>query len=221
VASFVHGSSSENPIPALPASPTGCAGSSLATPRAGDALLVVDVQNDFLPGGSLAVPGGDAILAAMNACIERFAALGLPVFASRDWHPLDHCSFQAQGGPWPPHCVAGTSGAAFAAALRLPAGAGIVSKGCNAERDAYSAFGGTDLHQRLQASAVHRLSVAGLATDYCVLASVLDACALGYEVIVLRDAIAAVELQPGDAERALQKMRAAGASLSDSAALLR
>jgi nicotinamidase/pyrazinamidase len=190
-------------------------------PRAGDALLVVDVQRDFLPGGSLAVPGGDAILAPLNACIARFAALRLPIFASRDWHPPDHGSFQAHGGPWPVHCVAGGSGADFPAALHLPAATGIVSKGCRAERDAYSAFDETDLHARLQAHGVRRLVVAGLATDYCVLASVLDARALGYAVVVLRDAIAAVALQPGDATQALEKMRAAGAAFSDSTALLR
>jgi nicotinamidase/pyrazinamidase len=220
VASFVHGSGSEIPIRALPASPTGCAGSSIATPRTGDALLVVDVQCDFLPGGSLAVPGGDAILAPLSACIERFEAMGLPIFASRDWHPPDHCSFQAQGGSWPVHCVAGGPGAGFHAALRLPAGAGIVSKGCSPSRDSYSAFGETELHERLRASGVRRLFVAGLATDYCVLATVVDARALGYEVVVLRDAIAAVELRPGDAARALEKMSAAGASFTDSTALL-
>jgi nicotinamidase/pyrazinamidase len=190
-------------------------------PRGGDALLVVDVQRDFLPGGSLAVPGGDAILAPLNACIERFDALRLPVFASRDWHPPDHASFQARGGPWPAHCVAGGPGADFPAALHLPATAGIVSKGCRVERDAYSAFDETDLHPRLQAQGVQRLVVAGLATDYCVLATVIDACALGYSVVVLQDAIAAVAQQPGDAAQALERMRAAGAAFTDSATLLR
>lgn len=189
--------------------------------RAGDALLVVDVQTDFLPGGSLAVGGSDAILAPLNACTERFGAAGLPVFASRDWHPPGHCSFRNQGGPWPTHCVADTPGAAFPAALHLGAGCGIVSKGCSAAQDAYSAFERTDLQRRLQALGVRRLFVAGLATDYCVLASVLDARARGYEVIVLRDAIAAVEARPGDAARALAAMRAAGARFVDSGELTR
>jgi nicotinamidase/pyrazinamidase len=221
VAGFVHGSGGESPIRALPASATGCAGSSIAAPRAGDALLLVDVQRDFLPGGSLAVPGGDAILEPLAACIGRFEAMGLPIFASRDWHPPDHCSFEVQGGSWPVHCVAGGSGAGFSDALRLPASANVVSKGRSPGRDAYSAFGETELHSRLQASGVRRLFVAGLATDYCVLATVIDARALGYEVFVLQDAIAAVELRPGDGARALQKMSAAGAAFTDSTALLR
>jgi nicotinamidase/pyrazinamidase len=187
--------------------------------RAGDALLVVDVQRDFLPGGSLAVAGGGSILAPVNACIERFVARGLPVCASRDWHPPDHMSFQAQGGPWPPHCIAGTPGADFPAALALPASSLVVSKACTPEREAYSAFGGTDLHRWLRALRVHRLFVAGLATDYCVLASVLDARALGYAVVLLRDAIAAVDVEPGDGARALARMAAAGAVLVDSASL--
>jgi nicotinamidase/pyrazinamidase len=187
--------------------------------RPGDALLVVDVQRDFLPGGSLAVAGGDAILGPINACIERFVARGLPVFASRDWHPPKHMSFQAQGGAWPPHCVAGTPGADFPAALALPASSLVFSKACTPGRDAYSAFDGTDLHRQLRALRVHRLFVAGLATDYCVLASVLDARALGYAVVLLRDAIAAFELEPGDGARALTRITAAGAVVAHSASL--
>jgi nicotinamidase-related amidase len=188
-------------------------------PRPGDALLVVDVQRDFLPGGSLAVAGGDAILGPINACIERFVARGLPVFASRDWHPPNHMSFRAQGGPWPPHCVAGTPGADFPAALALPVSSLVVSKASTSECEAYSAFDGTDLHRQLRTLRVHRLFVAGLATDYCVLASVLDARALGYAVVLLRDAIAAVEVEPGEAARALARMTAAGAVVVDSASL--
>jgi nicotinamidase/pyrazinamidase len=186
-------------------------------PMAGDALLVVDMQRDFLPGGSLAMAGGESIIAPINACIERFVARGLPVCASRDWHPPNHMSFQAQGGPWPPHCVAGTPGADFPAALALPASSLVVSKACTPELEAYSAFDGTDLHRRLRALRVHRLFVAGLATDYCVLASVLDARALGYAVMLLRNAIAAVE--PDGGARALARMAAAGAAVLDSASL--
>jgi nicotinamidase/pyrazinamidase len=180
-------------------------------PHAGDALLLVDVQRDFLPGGSLAVRHGDAILGPLNRCIERFVARRLPVFASRDWHPPRHCSFAEAGGPWPPHCVAGSDGAAFAADLRLPEDVHIVSKGTTKERDAYSAFAGTELHSQLRARHVLRLYVGGLATDYCVLSTVLEARTLGYRVVVLTDAIAAVEVEAGDGQRALDRMRKAGA----------
>jgi len=198
-------------------------GAELAPPglelHRGDALLVVDLQRDFLPGGNLAVPAGDAVVAPVNRCLERFVALGLPVYASRDWHPPGHSSFHPAGGRWPPHCVAGTPGAEFDSALRLQRAAGIVSKGGVSGDDGYSAFGGTDLHRRLQAQGVHRLFVAGLATDSCVLKSVMDALAQGYAVVVLRDAVAAVDVQPGDGERALAAMQAGGATLAESAAL--
>lgn len=180
----------------------------------GDALLVVDLQRDFLPGGALAVPHGDAVVAPVQHAVQRFAAHGLPVWATRDWHPVGHCSFRAAGGPWPPHCVAGTAGAEFAPGLRLPPGAGIVSKGSAVERDAYSGFSGTDLDARLRAAGVRRLVVAGLATDYCVLETVRDARRLGWPVTVLGDAIAAVDVHAGDGERAVAQMRAAGADLA-------
>lgn len=180
-------------------------------PRPGDALLIVDVQNDFLPGGSLAVAGGDAVIAPLNGWLGRFVPARLPVCATRDWHSADHCSFAAQGGPWPPHCVAGSPGAAFAAALALPADAVVISKATTRETDAYSGFAGTDLHARLQALGVRRLFVGGLATDYCVLNTVLDARRLGYAVMLLVACIRAVDVRPGDGARALAAMRAAGA----------
>lgn len=182
-------------------------------PRAGDALVIVDVQNDFLPGGCLAVPAGDAVVAPLNGWIARFGAAGLPVVATRDWHPPDHCSFVAQGGPWPPHCVAGTPGAAFAAALALPDDVLLIAKATTREIDAYSGFAGTDLHARLQDFRVARLFVGGLATDYCVLNTVLDARRLGYTVLLLGDGIRAVDLHPGDGTRAIAAMREAGAVL--------
>src|SRR5574340_133567 len=148
-------------------------------PQPGDALLVVDAQNDFLPGGSLAVPGGDEVLPPLNRYLGIFTARNLPVFATRDWHPARHCSFRAQGGSWPPHCVAGTRGAEFAAALRLPPSAEIVSKATSAEQDAYSGFHGTGLDALLRAADIRRLFVGGLATDYCVLNTVRDALKLG------------------------------------------
>jgi len=179
-----------------------------------DALLIVDVQNDFLPGGSLAVPEGDAVVGPLNHTIAVFHAAGLPIFASRDHHPPDHCSFLSQGGAWPVHCVAGSRGAAFADDLHLPAEAVVVSKATAAGRDAYSAFDGTDLAYRLHAAGVVRLFVGGLATDYCVKATVLDALTAGLGVVLLTDGIRAVELRPGDGTRAIEAMRRAGAVLT-------
>ncbi len=178
-----------------------------------DALIVVDVQHDFLPGGSLGVPGGDRIIPVLNDYITLFASRNLPVIATRDWHPTDHCSFQAQGGPWPVHCVQETQGAAFPDALKLPGEVIVISKGTRPERDAYSGFEDTVLHERLQQMQVQRLFIGGLATDYCVQATVLDACALGYTVFLLADAVAAVNVHPGDGVRALDKMKVAGARL--------
>jgi nicotinamidase/pyrazinamidase len=179
--------------------------------RAVDALLLVDVQNDFLPGGALPVAAGGRVVAAANAWLERFRLQGLPVYASRDWHPQNHCSFQAQGGPWPPHCVAGTTGADFPDDLRLPDHVVVVDKAKASDRDAYSAFEGTELDRLFKAKGVARLFIGGLATDYCVLRTVLDALRLDYAVFVLTDAIAAVNVRPGDEAKALAAMCEAGA----------
>lgn len=187
----------------------------------GDVLLVTDIQNDFLPGGSLAVAGGDEVVPVLNRYIDAFVAQGLPVYATRDWHPQGHCSFHEQGGPWPEHCVAGSPGAAFAATLALPPGATVISKATSRDREAYSSFQGTDLDDRLRAAGIRRLFIGGLATDYCVLNSVRDARRLGYEVFLLTDAIRAVEVQPGDGLRAEAEMASLGArgiSLGDLAA---
>lgn len=181
-------------------------------PASGDALIVVDMQNDFLPGGSLAVAGGDEIIPLLNRYLAYFAARQLPVFATRDWHPPDHCSFQPQGGPWPPHCVAGSAGAAFPANLKLPAGAHIISKAAARETDAYSGFSGTQLNELLQSLHVYRIFIGGLATEYCVLNTVNDALRLGYTAFILADAIQAINLQPQDGQHALQKMIHLGAS---------
>ncbi|HXZ93337.1 MAG TPA: nicotinamidase [Burkholderiales bacterium] len=184
-----------------------------AWPAAGDALLVVDVQKDFLPGGALAVARAGEVVAPLNAAIRAFERAGRPVYASRDWHPANHCSFKARGGPWPPHCVAGTRGAEFADGLALPRSAGIVSKADTPDVDAYSAFGGNDLAAQLRRQGVRRVVIGGLTTDYCVVNSVLDARAAGFEVVVLADAIRAVNVQPEDGARALEAMRKAGARL--------
>lgn len=178
-----------------------------------DALLVTDVQNDFLPGGALAVEGADAVIAPINRLIQLYGEHGLPVYASRCWHPPDHCSFTARGGPWPPHCIAHTHGAAFAAGLALPASAAIISKGIHRDAEAYSAFRDTTLAEQLRAHGVERLAVCGLTTDYCVLNSASDALALGFRVMVVLDAIRAVDVQPGDGERAVRLMTEAGALL--------
>ncbi len=130
-----------------------------------DALLVVDVQHDFLPGGALAVPDGDEVVPVLAACIEAFVRLDRPVFASRDWHPPDHCSFQASGGPWPPHCIAGSPGATIDPALHLPASATIVDKATSADKDAYSAFEGTTLDNQLRDLGTKRVIIGGLATE--------------------------------------------------------
>jgi nicotinamidase/pyrazinamidase len=179
--------------------------------RRGDVLLIVDVQNDFV-SGSLAVPGGGEVIAPLNAWIRAFEHLGLPVVATRDWHPGDHCSFVEQGGQWPPHCVGGTEGAAFAKALKLPAGTWLVSKATRPDREAYSGFEGTDLDRRLRQQQAKRLFVGGLATDYCVLRTVLDARSRGYETYVIADAIRAVNVKPGDGEQAQDEIIRAGAS---------
>jgi nicotinamidase-related amidase len=181
------------------------------SPRPCDALIVVDVQNDFLPGGRLAVPGGDAVVPVVNRYADLFASRRLPVFATRDWHPSAHCSFRAHGGPWPPHCVAGSPGASFAADLRLPEHAVVVSKGADAGQDAYSGFEGTDLDARLKAAGVRRVFVGGLATDYCVLNTVRDAIRHGYETFLLTDAIRAVDVAPGDGRQAEAEMARLGA----------
>ena len=177
----------------------------------GDMLLVTDIQNDFLPGGSLAVAGGDEVVPILNRYIGEFVAHGLPVYATRDWHPEGHCSFHAQGGPWPVHCVAGTQGAEFAATLALPPDTTVISKATLAGQEAYSSFQGTDLNGRLRAAGIRRLFIGGLATDYCVLNTVRDARHLGYEVFVLADAIRAVDVRPGDGQRAEAEMTSLGA----------
>lgn len=177
----------------------------------GDALLVIDMQVDFLPGGALGVPKGDEVLAPVNRLMRLFGSQGLPVYASRDWHPANHCSFAARGGPWPPHCVAETPGAAFSSQLDLPAGAIVVSKADSADADAYSAFNGTTLADQLRERGVRRVMVCGLATDYCVLNTVIDARANGFEVLVVPEAMRAVDVAPGDGERAMARMTGLGA----------
>ncbi len=184
--------------------------------RQGDAVVAVDVQNDFCPGGALAVPDGDAVVAVLNRWMAAASEAGLPVIASRDRHPADHCSFTEQGGPWPPHCIRATEGAAFHPELDLPDDTIVVSKGESSERDQYSGFDDTGLADRLRSLGVERLWIGGLAQDVCVRASVLDACEAGFETHLIADATRAVDVSPGDGERALEAMRAAGAHIDES-----
>lgn len=182
----------------------------------GDALLIVDVQNDFCPGGALPVPEGDRVVPVLNEYIGRFRAEGLPVYASRDWHPERTRHFEAQGGPWPPHCVAGTAGAAFHPDLELPEEAVVVSTGTGPEDDGYSAFEGETeegvrLAEAMRRAGVRRLFVGGLATDYCVRASVLAAAMAGLDPVLLLDAMRGIDVEPGDQARALDEMLRAGA----------
>jgi nicotinamidase/pyrazinamidase len=179
--------------------------------KKGDALVVVDVQNDFLGGGSLAVPGGDEIVPIINQYITLFQKNNLPIFATRDWHPRNHSSFQEQGGPWPIHCVAESRGSDFPKDLHLPDSTVVISKATAVDTDAYSGFDGTDLNERLQAADIHRLLIGGLATEYCVLHTVTDAIRQGYQVLLLKDAIRAVNVEPGDGEKALEEMIRLGA----------
>lgn len=184
------------------------------SPVHGDALVVIDLQNDFLPGGALGVAGGDEVIPVMGQYLRLFHERSLPIFATRDWHPRDHVSFRERGGPWPPHCVADTVGAAFAPGLRLPPATSVISKGDEADREAYSGFEGTDLGSRVERAGIRRLYVGGLATDYCVLATARDARAAGLDVVVLADASRAVNVQPGDGEAALAELRELGATIA-------
>lgn len=175
------------------------------------ALVIVDVQNDFLPGGALAVPNGDRIIEPLNRYIVLFNALGLPIFATRDWHPANHISFKDRGGPWPPHCVQNTWGAQISEKLNLPKNARVVDKAFSPDRDAYSAFQDTSLALELYRLNVKRLFIGGLATEYCVKSTVLDALDLGFEVLLLMDAIKGIDVNVGDSERAIKEMILKGA----------
>ena len=188
--------------------------------KKGDALIIVDVQNDFLPGGALGVTDGDKIIAPLNTYISKFSEQNLPVFATRDWHPLKHCSFKEQGGPWPPHCVANTDGAKFAASLNLPENVHIISKAVYKDNDAYSGFGGTNLHGRLTDMGIKRVFIGGLATDYCVKATIEDALNHGYKVYYLRDASRAVNVNPNDGKDAEERMKRSGALTVETGLLL-
>jgi nicotinamidase/pyrazinamidase len=178
------------------------------------ALIVVDVQNDFCPGGALAVEHGDDVVEPLNNLMEEFLERGEPVFKSRDWHPPQTKHFSDYGGTWPVHCVQNTRGAEFHPSLLDDKHIRIISKGLGDE-DSYSAFDGTDLALQLQRLGVKEVWVGGLATDYCVKNTVLDALKQGFRVKALKDAMRPVEIQSGDGERAIDEMRQAGADIVD------
>lgn len=183
--------------------------------RPGDALLLVDVQRDFCPGGALPVARGDEVVPVLNRWLEAVAQRGLGVYASRDWHPAGHPSFRDQGGEWPPHCVQDTPGAAFHPDLALPADAVAFVKGVRLDRDQLSAFDETGLASRLRRDGVRRLWVGGLALDVCVRATVLDALHEGFSVRVLVGGTRAVAVTAG--EKALRELERAGARLEEGA----
>src|SRR5215471_4981514 len=186
-----------------------------------DALVLVDIQNDFCPGGALAVPEGDQIVVVVN----RIAPLFSYVAATEDWHPENHISFKEQDGPWPPHCVQGTMGAELHPALDRSGIDLIVRKGNRPDRDTFEGLqalneSGDSLDEILKSKGVDSIYVAGLATDYCVKATVLDALKKGFRVFAVTDAMRAVNPQPGDDARALEEMKAAGADLLTSQQVL-
>jgi nicotinamidase/pyrazinamidase len=180
------------------------------------ALIVVDMQNDFCPGGSLAVAGGDGIVPLINSYLELFRESGCCIIASRDWHPVETRHFRKFGGIWPDHCIQGSFGAEFHASLNLASDTLVFSKGIDPDRDDYSALqarndSGEPMHEYLKRMDIREIFVCGLATDYCILQTVLDALSHGFSVKVLADAIRGVELNQGDSERAIGEMRIAGA----------
>ena len=189
-----------------------------------DALIVVDVQNDFCPGGSLAVREGDKVVPVLNRYIKKFADHGLPVFATRDWHPAKTSHFNTGGGPWPPHCIQGSAGAQFRSDLKLPPDTVIVSAGMGSDEDGYSGFLGRDdsgarLVDLLRQRGIERIFVGGLATDYCVKHTVLDGLSEGFKVVLLEDATRGVNLKPNDSKEAIEEMVRAGATQSDESKL--
>jgi nicotinamidase/pyrazinamidase len=171
-----------------------------------DALIVVDVQNDFCEGGALAVPDGDAVIEPLN----RLATDAQFVVATRDWHPRNHGSFKEFGGPWPVHCVQGSEGAELHPRLDRGRIDAIVNAGAEPDLEGYSGFEETELEQLLREHGAREVHLGGLALDYCVKATALDARRLGFDVVVHRDATRAIDAQPGDAERAVEELCAAG-----------
>lgn len=181
--------------------------------ESGDALLIVDVQKDFCPGGALPIDAGDCVVPVLNRFIDEAVRAGVPVIASRCWHPRDHPSFQAQGGQWPVHCLQDSDGACFHADLALPQQTIVVTKGVRFDHDQNSAFDDTGLAEFLRAHGVRRVWVGGLAEDVCVRATVLDARREGFDTVLICEATRPVTAEGG--EHALREMREAGAVLAE------
>ena len=177
------------------------------------ALFIIDVQRDFCNGGALAVKDGDAVVPVCNKLIELAANHGCVVFASRDWHPANHCSFTEFGGMWPAHCVAGEPGSEFHPDLKLPVDAMIFNKDYEVDVNSYSALANTPAAGVMHDAGVTRLIICGLATDYCVKNTVLDCLKAGFKVVVVSDGCRAVNVNPGDDQRAFDEMSAAGAEI--------
>ncbi|HKP35975.1 MAG TPA: nicotinamidase [Pyrinomonadaceae bacterium] len=177
------------------------------------ALIVVDVQNDFCPGGSLAVAHGDEVVAPLNNLMKQFLDRGEPVFKTRDWHPAKTKHFTAYGGTWPVHCVQDTRGAEFHPDLLDDPRVTVISKGFDESADGYSGFDGTELGEKLRDAGIEEVWVGGLATDYCVKETVLSALREGFEVKALADAMRPVNINPADGRKALEEMSAAGAEI--------
>lgn len=189
--------------------------SAIPQPDQHSALLLVDLQNDFFPGGALAVPGADTIIPIINAYIKHFSRQGWAILATRDWHPANHSSFTEQQGPWPVHGVQGSRGAQFHSDLVLPPGMMVISKGTDPKKDSRSGFDGTSLADRIEDLNVQTLYVLGLPTEHCVKHTVLDGCQQGLRVVLLTDATKGGNHQQDDSRKALQEMIDAGACFSN------
>jgi len=173
------------------------------------ALIIVDMQNDFMPTGTLPIPEADKIVSVLNNYIDMFVSNRLHIFATRDWHPPNHKSFKQRGGIWPMHCVKDTMGAEFHSDLKIPRSTTIISKGTEAEREAYSGFEGTDLAKRLEQDSIKRVLIGGVATDYCVKNTALDAIKFGLDVVLLEDAVKGIK----NGNDAIKEMQSKGVKI--------
>jgi nicotinamidase/pyrazinamidase len=185
------------------------------------ALIIVDLQRDFCPGGALPVREGDKVIEPINALVDLFHEKDLPVFYTRDWHPKDHVSFKQNGGTWPPHAIRGTPGAQFPSTLHVPRGAAIIDKATRRNAEAYSGFQGTDLAERLRRAGVEELYIVGLATDYCVKNTVTDGIAAGFRLNVVSDCVKGVNLKRTDSATAFRSMMRMGGGKTTSQLLLK